>query len=86
LVSGYSISRFKTKFKREVGFAPAEYISIQKVEASKNLLESSEVSITELAYGLGFSSSNYFASVFKKIMGCTPREYRKQFKQSHPQK
>lgn len=78
-ISGYSISRFEAKFKQEIGFTPSEYITIQKVSTAKKLLETSDMSITSLAYELGFSSSNYFASVFKKIMGCTPREFRKQF-------
>lgn len=78
-ISGYSPSRFKFKFKKETGLTPSEYVTVQKIETAKKLLETSNVNITELAYNLGFSSSNYFSSVFKKIMGCTPREYRKQF-------
>ncbi|MCR5625797.1 MAG: AraC family transcriptional regulator [Lachnospiraceae bacterium] len=76
-VSGYSLSRFKFKFKEEIGITPAEYITLQKVEQAKNQLISTDQSITELAYSLGFSTSNYFSSVFKKILSCTPKEYRR---------
>ena len=76
-VSGYSLSRFKYKFKHEIGITPAEYITLQKIELAKTRLTQTDVSITELAYSLGFSTSNYFSSVFKKIISCTPREYRR---------
>lgn len=77
--AGLSVSRFKTVFKEEMGYPPSEYITVQKVEAAKHALETTDIGITELAYHLGFSSGNYFATVFRKIMGCTPRAYRKQF-------
>lgn len=75
--SGYSLSRFKYKFREEVGTTPSEYITLQKMEEAKHLLSSTSDSITEIAYRLGYSSSNYFSSVFKKINSCTPRNYRK---------
>ncbi len=78
-VSGYSLSRFKVKFKNEVGITPAEYITLQKLEYAKKELSETNISITDLAYSLGFSSSNYFSSVFKKIMNCTPKDYRSHF-------
>lgn len=75
-ISGYSLSRFKIKFKEEVGITPAEYITLQKLEYAKKMLTTSDISITDLAFLLGFSTSNYFSSVFKRIMSCTPKEYR----------
>ena len=77
--SHYSVSRFKARFKEEIGYPPSEYVTVQKIEHAKHLLETSNETITDLAYSLGFSSSNYFSAVFNKIMGCTPREYRRQF-------
>ena len=76
-VSGYSLSRFKVKFKAAIGITPAEYITWQKIEKAKILLMNPENSVTGVAYQLGFSSSNYFCSVFKKLMNCTPLAYRK---------
>ena len=74
--AGYSLSHFKTKFKETVGITPAEYVSMQKIELAKQRLVEGEESITELAYSLGYSSSNYFCSVFKKILNCSPQNYR----------
>lgn len=76
-VAGYSLSHYKQKFKKEVGITPSEYVNLQKLEYAKNALANSDINITELAYTLGFSSSNYFCSVFRKFMDCTPRDYRR---------
>jgi len=78
-ISGYSLSRFKYKFKENIGITPAEYITLQKLEIAKTQLLESPISITDLAFSLGFSSSNYFSSVFKKFSGCTPQFYRRQY-------
>lgn len=71
-----SESRFKHKFKEEIGIPPNEYILTQKLNKGKELLGNSEISITNLAYDLGFSTSPYFSSVFKKYVGVSPSEYR----------
>ena len=78
--SGYSLSRFKVKFKEEIGITPAEFISQQKIERAKTLLTTTDASITELAFDLGFSSSNYFCAAFKKQTGISPFQFRK----THP--
>ena len=47
-----------------------------RLQNAKRLLRSTGMSITEIAYAVGFSDSNYFSSVFKKHTGMTPGEYR----------
>ena len=76
-ISGYSLSAFKNKFKAAVGMTPAEYLTIRKIEYAKQQLAAGNSSVTDLAYELGFSSSNYFCSVFKKFTNATPSEYGK---------
>lgn len=78
--AGYSLSRFKTRFKETVGVTPAEYVTMQKIELAKRRLIEGNESITELAYSLGYSSSNYFCSVFKKMMNCSPQSYRLRYR------
>jgi AraC-like DNA-binding protein len=75
-VAGYSLSRFKVLFREEIGITPAEYITMQKVDLAKKLLAGTDMSITDLAYSLSFSSSNYFSAVFKKTFNCTPNSFR----------
>lgn len=76
-LAGFSLSHFKAKFHKEIGITPAEYILSQKMEAAKQELMTTSKSITDIAFSLGFSSSNYFSSVFRKYYETTPREYRK---------
>lgn len=78
-ISGYSLSRFKAKFKEEIGVPPSEYLTLQRIKYAKKMLETTDMSVTELAYSLEFSSSNYFATVFKKILNVTPQQYKKNF-------
>ena len=78
--AGYSLSHFKAKFKETVGVTPAEYVTMQKIELAKRRLTEGNESITELAYNLGYSSSNYFCSVFKKMMNCSPQNYRLRYR------
>lgn len=80
-ISGYSLSRFKIKFKDEVGITPAEFLNQRKIEYAKQQLELTDRSITDIAFDTGFSSSNYFCSVFKKYVFCSPLNYRRKF---HP--
>lgn len=76
--AGLSISRLKTKFKQEIGIPPAEYILRCKIEQAKQLLSQNQMSITQIAFALNFSSSQYFATVFKRFAQMTPTEYLKQ--------
>lgn len=75
---GLSISRFKTRFKNEVGVTPREYINRVKIEKAKEMLKDN-VTVTRIAVELGFSSSNYFSVTFKKITAHSPSEYRQLF-------
>ena len=72
---GLSVSRFKTRFKQEIGIPPAEYVLRCKIHAAKELLTKKGSAVTEVAYKLGFSSSQYFATVFKRYTGKSPRRF-----------
>ena len=78
-VSGLSLSRFKQKFCQQLGFTPREYINFHKVEASKTLLEKGK-NVTDAAIELGFSTPNYYSSVFKRFTTLSPSEYLKSLK------
>lgn len=75
---GLSPSRFKAKFKEELGITPHADIISLKIDTSKVLLKNPDVSVTDIAFRLNFASSNYFASVFKKHTGYTPTDFRQQ--------
>lgn len=75
-LSGYSLSRFKLKFKEETGITPANYITFKKLEYAQYLLRSTEDPITRIALDAGFSSSNYFCTVMRNFSNYSPSEYR----------
>lgn len=73
--AGVSLSRFKSKFKAQIGIAPHEFILRCKMDAAKELLLNHRKSITDTAMELGFSSSQYFATVFRRFTQQTPGEF-----------
>jgi AraC-like DNA-binding protein len=75
-VAKLSVSRFKAAFKEATGVPPAEFALRLRIEEARRLLGSSRAGITEIAFSLGFSSSQYFASAFKRLTGQSPREFR----------
>ena len=72
---GLSESRFKHKFKNEIGIPPNEYILREKIKIAKDLMSKNDVTLSNLAYDLGFSTPSYFSTVFKKYEGTTPTKY-----------
>lgn len=68
-----SESRFKARFKDEIGVPPAEFWLRHKIEKAILLLKSR--SVTEVSYQLGFSSSQYFATVFKRYTLSKPSDF-----------
>ena len=71
-----SVSRFKHRFKEEIGMPPKEFMIREKIRKAKELICNNETAINEIAYGLGFSSSSYFATVFKRYTLQTPTEFK----------
>lgn len=76
-VSEYSLSQFKSKFLKETGRTPAAYINDVKIREAQARLINTENSVTDIALELGWTTSNYFCSVFKKLTGYSPLSYRK---------
>jgi AraC-like DNA-binding protein len=74
-IARLSESRLKARFKRELGVPPAEYWLRRKVERAEVLLQTR--SVTFVAHELGFSSSQYFATVFKRYTLLNPSSRRR---------
>lgn len=72
-----SDSHFKSWFKKEFGMPPVDYILRTRIEEGKKLLQMPHPeSVTSIAFKLNFSSSQYFATVFKKYTGLSPAEFK----------
>ena len=63
-------------FKREFGVSPINYMISKRIEESKYLLAETDLSMTQIAQLLGFSSLSYFSQVFRRTQSVTPMEYR----------
>ncbi len=77
LIAGWSRTRLYTLFNRYLGQSPNDYIQSLRCDRARKLLEERDVTATEIAYELGFSSSQYFSRVFRKYTGLSPVEYRR---------
>lgn len=64
-------------FKKYIGLSPINYLIEVRIQESKNLLETTNYSISQISNFIGFSSQSYFSQSFKKNTGQTPNEYRK---------
>ncbi len=74
-LAGLSEARFKVRFKQETGMPPGEFVLRARVEEARRLLTKGGTSITHISYDLGFSTSQYFATVFKRFTGETPSAF-----------
>ena len=78
-VAGLGATQFHQRFLREVGLSPNDWRARHRVARAKELLRSGDRSITEIAFSLGFSSSQYFATTFRRLVGHTPAAYRRRY-------
>jgi two-component system, response regulator YesN len=69
-----------SKFKENYGITIIEYVTLLKIKKAKKLLEESKLTISAIAYDLGFSNENYFSKVFKKYEGKSPKKFRENSK------
>ena len=68
---------FGDLIKKETGKSAQEYIQFRIIEKAKDLIASSTMTLSEIAYDLGFQYPQHFSRLFKQQVGMTPNEYRK---------
>lgn len=79
--SHYSFDRFRHIFKEYTGYSPHQYVIRARIEKAIFLLKlNPDVSLTQLSYDCGFSSSSHFSKAFRSVVGQTPSEYLKKNK------
>ncbi|SDG11672.1 GlxA family transcriptional regulator [Chitinophaga filiformis] len=81
LASKFAIGRrhFDRRFKKATNNTPAEYIQRVKIEAAKKWLENSHKNVNEVMYEVGYNDTKSFRTVFKKITGLSPIDYRNKY-------
>ena len=81
LAEKFAIGRrsFERRFKKATNNTVVEYMQRVKIESAKRSFESSRKNITEVMYDVGYTDTKAFRTVFKKITGLTPIEYRNKY-------
>ena len=75
--AGLSRSQFDRQFHRLFGTPPREYLLRVRIHAASHLLEETDRKTTEIAQETGFYDHSHFSRTFRRIMGCSPRIYRR---------
>ena len=75
-LAGYSEYYITRKFKEETGFFLNDYLKFARMERAKLLLQSTDLSVLEIAGQLGFATRSYFSQAFREITGMTPTRFR----------
>ena len=75
-VMNYSDAHFCKLFKQCFKVNFTSYLTEYRISVAKKMLEDPRLNIKDIGTASGYTDSNYFARVFKRIAGCTPTEYR----------
>jgi AraC-like DNA-binding protein len=76
--AGYSESFFYRKFIKETGHAPIDYFIHMKINKASIYLIKTQMTIAQIAAKLGFNSADYFSRTFRRIVGITATEFRRE--------
>ena len=75
-----SVWRLCHIFKSDVGMPPIRYLKLLRMERAKSLLESSFLSVKEIAFQVGLNDESHFVRDFKSTYGYSPALYRSRFR------
>ena len=78
--SGLNPRTFTRRFKASTGYQPIEYVQALRVEEAKQMLETSEQGVDEIAALVGYEDTTSFRRLFKRKAGLTPAAYRRKFR------
>ncbi|WP_109831512.1 helix-turn-helix domain-containing protein [Reichenbachiella versicolor] len=77
-LTNLSVSSFKREFKKTFNNTPAKFFNVQKINKAKELLVVTNMTISEIAFEIGFNDPLYFTRIFKKSVSLSPSDFRKQ--------
>ncbi len=75
-IVGMNENYFCRFFHSHTRQTPINYLSLYRIEQAANMLLGGNMSVTEIAFRCGFNDVGYFIKCFKKIKGCTPKQFR----------
>ncbi|MFD1217893.1 MULTISPECIES: GlxA family transcriptional regulator [Microbulbifer] len=71
-----SVRSFNRRFKLATGQTPLQYLQNVRIDMARELLQSSNLSVNEIAEKVGYQDMGHFTALFKKFLSTTPSEYR----------
>ena len=74
-IVGMNENYFCRFFRSLTKQTPINYVSHYRIEQAANMLTATNLSVTEIAFRCGFNDTGYFIKSFKKIKGCTPKQF-----------
>ncbi len=80
--SGLELRTFARRFHGATGLRPNEYHQRLRIEKAREMLETTTTPINQVAYDVGYGDPGSFRLTFSKLMGLSPRDYRKRFGQT----
>lgn len=75
-----STSYFSTQFQKSTGFTPIAYLNNLRIQEACQYLDFTDMKINQLCHKIGYDDAYYFSRIFTKIMGISPKEYKKRKK------
>ncbi len=77
---GLSVSTFIKHVREKTGLTPKNYLVHARIQAACSLLADTGRNVTDIAFDTGFSSSQFFSTLFRKYTGLSPRQWRENAK------
>jgi AraC-like DNA-binding protein len=77
---GFSRARVFDMFKKQTGLTPNDYLQRLRIETTQKQLRQTNLSVTDIGLATGFSSGQYFSTVFARYTGVSPTDFRKRVK------
>ena len=74
-LTGRSESTFRRDFKQYFDTTPQQWLKEQRLEKALRLLQKQEMSVTQVAYEIGYENISYFIRAFKGKVGLSPKQY-----------
>ncbi len=77
--SGLAERTFKRRFTKATGYTPVNYVQAIRIEEAKQMLETTQDSIDDIAADVGYEDPTFFRRLFKRITSLSPAQYRQRF-------
>lgn len=72
-----SMRTLNRNFKKATGKSPMQYLQQIRIDNAKELLKTTNLSVAEVAFSVGYPDSSYFSALFKRLISLSPKEYRR---------